>query len=261
MTPNAYMASVDFKSAYYAVSIHKPHRKYFRFYFDSIKYQFTCLPMGLCTGPRDFTNIMKMLFKFLRSKGHLNTFYIDDSFLIHKSFTGCLQNVIDTVQLSTEAGFTVHPEKSVFRPTKQLSYLGFVLNTEFMTVQLDDRKRCKIIHKITSVLSKTRPVIQEVAELTGQLVATFPAVPFGRLFYRQVDIDKAKALKNACGNFNSKMTLSSEAKSDLKWWLKNIPTSITKIERLNPDFTMSSDASASGYGAVLNTHTFSGQWS
>ena len=238
MRKGSFMASVDYKLAYYHVPVHKSNRKYFRFLFDSKKYQFTCLPMGLATGPRDFTKIMKMLFKILREKGHQNTFYIDDSFLIHNTFEGCLKNVVDTVNTSRDAGFTINPEKSVFTPKKELTYLGFVLNSDKMTVRLCARKRSKILSKIELILAKPRPKIQEVAELTGQLVATFPAVPLARLYYRQIDIDKARALKLARGNFQAKMKLSVTSRQDLKWWISHLPSSETVIASKNPRYTL-----------------------
>ena len=109
MTPNSYLASVDFKSAYFSIGIKPSHRKYLRFFYKGQKYQFVVLPNGLSTGPRDFTQIVKTLFRVLRQKGHLNTWYLDDSLLAHQTFVGCLQNVFDTIELSREAGFFVHP--------------------------------------------------------------------------------------------------------------------------------------------------------
>ena len=44
---NCFMASLDWKDAYYSVKIHPEHRKYLRFYWKGILYQFTCLPNGL----------------------------------------------------------------------------------------------------------------------------------------------------------------------------------------------------------------------
>ena len=41
MTKSCYMASVDFKSAYYSVPVCKTYRKYLRFVFNGVKYQFT----------------------------------------------------------------------------------------------------------------------------------------------------------------------------------------------------------------------------
>ena len=44
----------------------------------------------------------------------------------------------------------------------------------------------------------------------------FPAVEFGELFYRQVEIDKSTALKAAKWNFDADMD-ADRAKSDIQW--------------------------------------------
>ena len=260
MSPNAYLASVDFKSAYYSVSIQTSHRKYLRFFYKGQKYQFCCLPNGLTTGPRDFTQVAKTLFRILREMGHTNTWYLDDSLLVHKTFRGCLQNVLDTIEISRRAGFTIHPDKSVFVPTRTLVFLGFVLCTSTMTVRLTPEKCLKIKNSIAVLLQKSIAVIQEVAELIGQLVATFPAVPLGKLYYRQIDIDKAKALKQAKGDYSRKMCLSQRSKNDLKWWFRCIESSYTKIESKNPDITLKTDASNYGFGGCSETNSWQGQW-
>ena len=260
MTPDAYMASVDFKSAYYSVKIKETCRKFLRFFYKGQKYQFAGLPNGLSTGPRDFTQIVKSLFRILREMGHSNTWYLDDSLLVHSTFLGCLNNVMDTVAISRKAGFFVHPDKSVFVPTQRLTFLGFVLCTNTMTVRLTSEKCSKIKSAINSVLGQNQLTIQDVAELVGQLVATFPGVPFGKLYYRQIDNEKTQALKAAKGDFSHSMSLSQDAVSDLKWWHKNIDSCFTKIESKNPSVSLKTDASNFGFGGCTDTASISGQW-
>jgi len=48
----------------------------------------------------------------------------------------CAKNVVDTVKLLDSLGFVVHPEKSVFIPTKKLVFLGFVVDSVSMLVYL-----------------------------------------------------------------------------------------------------------------------------
>lgn len=260
MSPHAYMASVDFKSAYYSISINKLHRKYLRFMYGGRKYQFRCLPFGLTTGPCDFTKVVKTLFRVLRDKGHLNSFYLDDSFLVHHTYSGCLRNVLDTITLSRDLGFTINPAKSVLFPTQELVFLGFVLNSVSMTVRLTPDKISHLIALITNVLQRQCCTILQIAELVGKLVSTFPAVPHGKLFYRQLDIDKTDALRESHGDFSNLMHLSEQARFDLQWWCKHLPSSHTKIQSKNPDFLLRTDASNYGHGSCLGDKTFSGQW-
>ena len=259
MEKDAYMASVDFKSAYYSVAIRKSDRKYLRFFYKGQKYEFCVLPNGLTTGPREFTQIVKTLFKHLREMGHFNTYYIDDSFLSDLNFNNCLQNVIDTVSESKKAGFVVHPEKSVLFPTKVIVYLGFILSTIDMTVRLTPEKIAKIKEKILTILEKQYVTIQELAELVGKLVATLPAVTYGKLFYRQADNEKT--LKKSKGDYSQTMMLTCTAKLDLDWWYNNLEHSFVKIESKIPDMTIWTDASNTGFGGCSEHESYRGQWS
>ena len=69
--PNFYMALVDIKDAYYSVPIGQECQKYLKFQFLNKLYSYTCLPNGLCTGPRKFTKLLKVPLPCLRQKGHI----------------------------------------------------------------------------------------------------------------------------------------------------------------------------------------------
>ena len=101
-------------------------------------YQYTCLPTGLASAPRIFTKLLKPVFNALRQKGYLSSSYIDDCYLQGASYGECYDNAQETVMLLRELGFPIHKEKSVLKPSQVLTFLGFVLNSIIMTVQLTD---------------------------------------------------------------------------------------------------------------------------
>ena len=59
MKPGCFMTSIDLRDAYYSVPITPEHRKYLKFMWRGVLYQFTSLPMGLTSSPRLFTKILK----------------------------------------------------------------------------------------------------------------------------------------------------------------------------------------------------------
>jgi hypothetical protein len=84
--PGMFMASIDFTDAYYSLAIAEQHRKYLRFEFENVLYEFTCLPNGLSSGPRVFTKILKVPLAWLReSFGVTISGYIDDTILCAES--------------------------------------------------------------------------------------------------------------------------------------------------------------------------------
>ena len=261
MTPGCYMASMDFKDAYYSVPIFEQHRKYLRFTFGGRLFEFTCLPNGLSSGPRLFTRVTKPLFAGLRENGYLNTVYIDDSLLFGDTESECRLNVIETVTLAVKLGFVVHPVKSIFDPTQIIEFLGFVLNSIEMTVKLTDEKADTLRELCIRLKTYKKPKIRTVATVVGKMVAAFPGVEYGQLFYRLLDNEKTEALKQNKGNYEAKMKLSVEAKHDLDWWIDHIQTEYRLISHGQPQWTMYSDASRRGWGGIFGEKKTGGHWS
>ena len=93
-----------------------------------------------------------------------------------------------------------------------------------------------------------------MAQLIGVLVACFPGVEFRQLFYRQLEIDKAAALKLHKGDFDQSMVLSDIAKQDLVWWIEKVGMG-KKISHGNPVIVLKTDASLTGWGQCLRIKT------
>ena len=71
---------------------------------------------------------------------------------------------------------------------------------------------------------------------------------------------KTCALKQNKGNFDRPMTLSSEAKSDIQWWIDSISEAYNPVNHGDPDIIMTTDASLLGWGACLDGMTTGGRW-
>ncbi len=256
--PGCCMASVDLKDAYYTVAVHSEHQKYLKFIFDGTLYQYTCLPNGLSSAPRLFTKLLKPVYATLHSMGHLNSGYIDDSYLQGDSFGECTSNVTATAHMMSHVGFTLHPEKSVFIPTQ--AFLGFILNSIDMSVSPTPERISKTISSCNRLLQTSGPSIQFVSEVIGILVSNLPGVEFGQLHYRSLEIDKILALKTVQGNYNATMQLSCQSTQYLLWWVKTMPTAKKPIARPNPSKIIQSDASKLGWGAVCDSQKTGGRW-
>ena len=61
------------------------------------------------------------------------------------------------------------------------------------------------------------------------MAAAFEAVIFGKLCYRLIEKEELETRKTYKGNFESKMTLSVEARTELIWWKENILTSTRSL--------------------------------
>lgn len=256
-----YLASVDLRHAYYSVRITPEQQDLLCFKWKDTIYKFTCLPNGVAEGPRIFTKLMKPVFAYLRKRGYSITSFIDDTLICNNSQSSCLACIEDTIVLLQKLGFCVNYEKSVLTPTRNIEYLGNIIDTISMTVSLPARRVEKITDACNRLLRKSKETIREVARVTGLLVAAIPAVEMGKLHYRKVEMEKIAALQVAGGNFDRWMPITEAMKSDLCWWIDNITTQDRKIFRPGTDINLYTDASNIGWGCHLNQRCTGGGWS
>ena len=257
--PRAWMASVDLKDAYFSIPIYVKHQKYLKILWNT-PYKFTALPNGYGPAMRRFTKILKPPFTTLREKGHLSVVYADDTYLQGDNLAECQGNVTDTVALLRSLGFTIHAVKSVLTPTQELTFLGYIINSRTMTLTLTIEKKEKIIILCQKLLCNKTYTIREVASALGNLVAALVAVPYGKLYYRSIENEKILALKLNKGNFDKHMTLNTQSKLELEWWIHNIPLSYKSLIPHPVEYTIYTDASLLGWGATDNIVEIGGPW-
>lgn len=192
--------------------------------------------------------MVKPLFADLRKQGFLNTSYIDDSLLIGETYNECQNNVVKTTPHSLDAGFLVHPNKSVFIPCQEIEFLGFIINSQDMTVKLPKRKQEHFLNACTLMLKKYKCSIRELSELLGNIIATFPAAQYGYLHYRVIEGVNILALKANNNDVDATMLLSEKCKLEIKWWKDNVNLVYADILHGSPQIVLTSDSSKKGWG-------------
>ncbi|XP_026102951.1 uncharacterized protein LOC113074342 [Carassius auratus] len=76
--PGDWFTSIDLKDAYFHIKIYPPHRKFLRFAFLGVAYEYLVLPFGLSLSPRVFVKCTEAALAPLREKGIRLATYIDD---------------------------------------------------------------------------------------------------------------------------------------------------------------------------------------
>ena len=94
--------------------------------------------------------------------------------------------------------------------------------------------------------------VRNIARLIGFLVSSLPAVKYGTLNYRYLEIDKINALKCSKGNVVVHMVISEKGVSEMQWWLCNLDGSFNPIRYPQVDVTLYSDAYLAEWRAVMN---------
>src|SRR4029434_8939827 len=90
--PNDWFVKIDLKDAYFHIPIHHRHRRYLRFAFGGIAYQFNALPFGLSLAPRVFTKCVKAAIAPLRLRGLRVYNYLDDWLIAAHSKAAAVQD-------------------------------------------------------------------------------------------------------------------------------------------------------------------------
>jgi hypothetical protein len=225
-----FMASIDFTDAYYSLAIAEHHRKYLRFEFDDVLYQFTCLPNGLSSGPRVFTKILKVPLAWLReSFGITISGYIDDTILCADAASQLRADLVIAADLFQDLGFMISWQKSVLEPTQEIEFLGFLINSVTGRVSLPVAKANNIVQMVRKAQGQTRFTIREIAHLLGVLVATSPGNRWAQLYTRCLDIEKTEALRANYGNYEAYMSVSPGVYEDLEWWKTNVHMVFSEI--------------------------------
>lgn len=218
------------------------------------------MPNGLTSAPRWYTKLMKPIFSKLRNEGLVSVYYLDDTWLMGRTKIECQINVKSTRNLLEESGFLINLEKSHLMPSQTVKFLGFILDSVKMRIYLPPDKREKIISLCNSLLIEKFHSIRYIAKVIGVLVSSLPAVQYGALFYRYLEHDKIIALRKSFGNFDSKMNLSLDSKSELQWWLDNALICYMPIKIPSFSLLITTDASKLGWGAVFEGQSTGGHW-
>ena len=86
-----------------------------------------------------------------------------------------------------------------------------------MTLKLTEEKKQNVYDFCTKRIEKPKPTIRFVAQVIGNIAASFPAVPLGPLFYRVLETNKILGLKRDQHNYDAENKLSNEACSERVW--------------------------------------------
>jgi len=255
-----FLAKIDLKDAYFAVSVHPSSRDLLCFDFGSKRYRFTCLPFGLACAPRIFTKIMRPVIAYLRAQGFRSVIFLDDCLCIGNSFESARLNCQTTLHCLQSLGFVINWEKSCIVPSRKLTFLGYLFDSESLTMSLPGDKCRGIIQRIQESLNMKELTIRDLARLIGCLVAACPAVPYGYLYTKRLEAHKIGSLALS-GSFNSRCSLTTACREDLNWWLKNLPSAQNSL--LSRPFALEifSDSSRFGWGAVCGGVSVQGLWS
>jgi hypothetical protein len=109
-------------------------------------YHFVVVVFGLGPAGQALSRVMKPILIHLASQGIRNMMYVDDGYIVASSKKRADTDYAYTLAIFKAAGFCVSEEKSdpIGSASMRKEYLGFVINTEDMTVHVPAAKLARI---------------------------------------------------------------------------------------------------------------------
>jgi hypothetical protein len=217
LKPDDYLVKIDLKDAYLTVPIWKHHQKYLRFLWKGTQHEFACLPFGLATAPRVFTILMKPVVAALRQRGIRLVIYLDDILIMAESQALALHHAASTLNLLEGLGFIVNYKKSQLVPCQKIDFLGFLIDSTNLTLQLPGEKLRKIRKKCQNLLDRTEISVRELSKFLGLLTSSIQAIFQAPLHYRHLQRLKNTTMTSE-HSYEALLTLDTAAREEVLWW-------------------------------------------
>ena len=253
--------SIDIRDAYLHVPMHQAVRKYLRFVVNKKVYQFTCLPFGLATSPREFTKLLRPVVSLLRQQGVKLHVYLDDWLIRADTPEEAQLHSQTIIKVLQFLGWIINFEKSDLTPSQDFQFIGMQFNTRRFTVAPLPKMRIKVQSVLQHWMANPNITARDLHRLLGMLVFMASLVRRGRLRLRPVQWWAATAWCQRTGNWSDRIQVPQWVLSEVAWWsspavLQGLPLAARETE-----VTLFTDASSSGWGAQLGSHSTQGQWS
>ena len=210
--------SINICDAYLHVPMHQAVRKYLRYMVNKKVYQFTCLPFGLATSPREFTKLLRPVVLLLRQQGVKLHVYLDDWLIRADTPEQAQLHAQTTIRVLQFLGWIINFEKSDLTPSQDFQFIGMQFNTRRFTVAPLPKMHLKVQSVHQHWMANPNITARDLHRLLGMLVFMASLVRRGRLRLRPVQWWAATAWCQRTGNWSDRIQVPLWVLSEVAWW-------------------------------------------
>jgi hypothetical protein len=205
------------------------------------------------------------LIQIARRWGIQISFYMDDTLLRAPSFNQGLEDTQLVGNLIQQAGFLLHGDKSVQKPTQQIKYLGFIIGSVSMQLSLPEYKVKRLRQAVKKALRELQNgrqlTVRITAKTIGFVVSALPPTVYGKAHYRALEFAKLDRLQAQQFNFDAQFQWPESCHDDLQWWASPQNVFPASFQVRKPTTTSTTDASlTAGWGAIWGNQEVHGAW-
>ena len=188
--------------------------------------------------------------------------YLDDYFTVGPSNSKiCANNVNIIIHMASHLGIPMATEK-LEGPTTSLVFLGILIDTTRMETALPDDKLKELLAELQSWSSRKKCLKRKLLSLIGKLNFACRVIPAGCIFLcRLIDLSTTARLPH------HHISMNLEARRDIAWWQRFLPTWNGRAIipdpywSRSPDLALFTDASGTlGYGIYYSGHWIADTW-
>lgn len=236
----------DCTKGYFHVALSPQAQRLLCVSFEGNTYIFNALPFGLSSAVKAYTDIMTVAYMPMRRQGRRFSYMIDDRIGLAGSRQACWLDIFITVRIMCALGFHLGIAKCVLWPQQSLLYLGLILDLAHLSCRVPDKKLQKFAMTIIDVLSGSAVTPRLLSRIAGMVISFALAVPFGKLYTRQLYLAMTGKL-----SWDQALPIGKELHQHLLW-LQSYVSSHNGCHwfRRLPGVVLISDASVKGVGGA-----------
>ncbi|XP_027901587.1 uncharacterized protein LOC114162038 [Xiphophorus couchianus] len=259
--PGDWFATIDLTDAYFHVAIHPEHRRFLRFAFEGIAYEYLVLPFGLSLAPRTFMKIVETALAPLREKGIRILAYLDDWALIASSREQAAEQLPQVLSHIQALGFSVNFQKSSLNPSQQFSFLGLEICSLSARARLSEHRVTAFHRCLAQFQLGCKLRFQTVLRLMGIMASMIAVVPLGLLKMRPIQRWTRSHRLCTSRHLHRRLTITASCMSALRPWREpGLLYRGSPIGRVSFRKVLSTDASLKGWGAICDGVAVRGVW-
>jgi len=222
--PNGFLFKFDLRKGYHHVDIFSEHQDFLGFSWTENNttrfFIFTVLPFGLSPAPNVFTKLLRVLVRQWHQQGIKISVYIDDGGGAGDTYEEAFLSSGIVRKLLIDCGFVINEKKSIWEPTKSLTWLGVKVDLIKNIFHISDNRIQSLLNSCEKLLSSPYTTARTISRLAGKIVSMkFVLLNIVRLktrfLYKTIDLQTS---------WDSRLNvlLFPEAHLEIIFWRDNI---------------------------------------
>ena len=264
ITPGSMLFKLDLACAYRSVRIHESNYTTtgLKWTFDGDKMATTMvdtrLPFGACKSPQIFNDLSQAVCHIMRTKHNCKIVsFLDDFLVVCENYDEAVQQMDILIKLLRRLGFAINYNK-IEGPSTNITFLGVVLNTLSMTLELPATTRSNLLDSLCKFRSHNKVTKKAIQSILGKINWATQCIYGGRFFMRRL-IDRMVTLRKPW----HRSRVTTAMKADLDWWINymNDFNGLVPMVDCRPAAPVCIDSCNIGAGAFYNGECLYTPWS